>query len=40
MKIITDNYGRPLLLFENEWSPQMVLDRNKGLKLSEFGKNA
>ncbi len=37
MKIITDNYGRPLLLFENEWSPQMVLERNKGLELSEFG---
>ncbi len=39
MKKIKDMNGRPLLLFVNEWSPQMVLDRNKGLKLSEFRKN-
>ena len=30
---------RPLLLFVNEWSVVMTLDRNKGLKLSEFGPN-
>ncbi|MGI6107646.1 MAG: peptide chain release factor 3 [Lachnospiraceae bacterium] len=37
MKIVVDKHGRPLLLFENEWSPNMVLERNKGLVLSEFG---
>ena len=40
MRIVEDLKGRPLLLFINAWSPQMGLDRNKGLKLSEFGKNA
>ena len=39
MKKIKDMNGRPLLIFINEWSPQMVLDRNKGLSLSEFRKN-
>ena len=29
----------PLLLFINSWSVGMVLDRNPGLKLSEFGRN-
>ncbi len=37
MKKIRDLKGNPLLLFANSWSPQMVLERNKGLKLSEFG---
>ena len=39
MKKITDLKDNPLLLFVNEWSIQMVLNRNEGLKLSEFGKN-
>ena len=39
MKKITDLRGRPLLLFVNEWSIGMTLDRNEGLVLSEFGKN-
>jgi len=39
MKKIQDLKGNPLLLFINSWSPQMTLDRNKGLRLSEFGKN-
>ena len=38
MKRIVDLKGRPLLLFINSWSPQMVLERNKGLVLSEFSK--
>ena len=38
MKRIVDLKGRPLLLFVNPWSVGMVLDRNPGLKLSEFGK--
>ena len=38
MKRIQDLKGRPLLLFVNSWSVQMVLDRNEGLKLSEFGR--
>ena len=39
MKKIKDMSGRPLLLFINEWSPQMTIDRNKGLVLSDFRKN-
>ena len=39
MKCVTDLKGRPLLLFANSWSPGMVLDRNPGLKLEEFGRN-
>ncbi|MCD8398407.1 MAG: peptide chain release factor 3 [Lachnospiraceae bacterium] len=38
MKKIRDLKGRPLLLFVNSWSVGMVLERNKGLVLSEFGK--
>ncbi len=37
MKKIMDLKGNPLLLFINSWSVGMVLDRNPGLKLSEFG---
>ena len=39
MKKIMDLKGNPLLLFVNAWSVGMTLDRNEGLKLSEFGKN-
>ena len=39
MKKIKDMKGNPLLLFVNSWSVGMVLDRNKGLELAEFGKN-
>ena len=39
MKLIRDLKGRPLLLFINSWSVGMVLDRNPGLELSEFGRN-
>ena len=39
MKKIQDLKGRPLLLFVNAWSVGMVLDRNKGLVLSEFGRD-
>ena len=39
MKKIMDLKGRPLLLFINSWSPGMVLDRNPGLLLSEFGRS-
>ncbi|MBE5854248.1 MAG: peptide chain release factor 3 [Lachnospiraceae bacterium] len=39
MKKIKDLKDRPLLLFINEWSIGMTLDRNKDLKLSEFGRN-
>ena len=38
MKKIRDLKGRPLLLFINSWSVGMVLDRNEGLVLSEFGR--
>lgn len=37
MKKIQDLKGNPLLLFVNAWSVGMTLDRNPGLKLSEFG---
>ena len=39
MKRIKDMKGNPLLLFVNSWSVGMVLERNEGLKLSEFGRN-
>ncbi len=39
MKKIQDLKGRPLLLFVNSWSIGMTLDRNEGLRLSEFGRN-
>lgn len=39
MKKITDLKGNPLLLFINAWSVGMVLDRNKGLVLTEFSKD-
>ena len=37
MKKIKDLKDNPLLLFINEWSVGMTLDRNPGLELSEFG---
>ncbi len=39
MKKVVDMKGNPLLLFVNAWSVGMVLDRNPGLALEEFGKN-
>ena len=39
MKRIKDLKDNPLLLFVNSWSVGMVLDRNPGLMLSEFGHN-
>ncbi|MCL2719005.1 MAG: peptide chain release factor 3 [Lachnospiraceae bacterium] len=38
MKKVMDLKGNPLLLFINEWSVRMTLDRNEGLVLSEFGR--
>ena len=39
MKKIKDLKDRPLLLFVNSCSICMVLERNEGLKLSEFGRS-
>ena len=39
MNKIKDLKDNPLLIFVNSWSVNMVLERNEGLKLSEFGKN-
>ena len=39
MKKIKDLKDNPLLIFVNEWSINMVLDKNPGLELSEFGRN-
>lgn len=39
MKRIKDLKDNPLLLFIHAWSVGMTLERNKGLILSEFGKN-
>lgn len=39
MKKIKDLKDRPLLLFVHEWSIRMTLERNDGLKLSEFGRS-
>lgn len=38
MKKIKDLKDNPLLIFVNQWSIGMTLDRNKGLVLSEFGR--
>ena len=38
-KRVKDLKDRPLLLFTHEWSVKTVLERNKGLKLSEFARN-
>lgn len=38
MKKVMDLKGNPLLLFVNSWSIGMTLDRNDGLRLTEFGK--
>ncbi|MDO5702299.1 MAG: peptide chain release factor 3, partial [Lachnospiraceae bacterium] len=37
MRMVQDLKGNPLLLFAHEWSVQMTLNRNKDLRLSEFG---
>jgi peptide chain release factor 3 len=37
-KKVRDMKGNPLLLFIHAWSQQTVLERNEGLKLSDFGK--
>ena len=39
MKKIKDLKGNPLLLFVNQWSIGMTIERNNGLILSEFGRN-
>ena len=39
MKKIKDLKGNPLLLFVNQWSIGMTVERNNGLILSEFGRN-
>lgn len=39
MKRIKDLKDQPLLLFVHAWSVGMVLERNPGLRLSEFGRN-
>ena len=39
MKKILDLMGIPLLLFINAWSVGLVLDRNEGLELEEFGRD-
>ncbi len=39
MKRIKDLKDNPLLLFVNSWSVGMVLERNPGLVLEEFGRN-
>ncbi|MBO5474701.1 MAG: peptide chain release factor 3 [Lachnospiraceae bacterium] len=39
MKKIKDLKGNPLLLFVNQWSIGMTIERNEGLILSEFGRN-
>lgn len=39
MKRIKDLKDNPLLLFVNSWSVGMVLERNPGLVLENFGRN-
>ena len=37
VKIVEDYHGGKLMLFSAPWSINWVLDKNKGLELSEFG---
>ena len=37
MKKVVDLKGNPLLLFIHEWSVGMTLERNRSLRLSQFG---
>ena len=39
MKKLRDLKGRPLLLFVNQWSIGMTLDRNEGMELEEYSDN-
>ena len=39
MKKVKDLKGTSVLLFVNEWSIRMTIDRNDGLKLTEFGRS-
>ena len=39
MKKVIDMKGNPLLIFINEWSIGMTLDRNENLVLEEFSRN-
>ena len=39
MKLVEDIKANPILLFAHEWSINMVLDRNKDLKLKEYGED-
>ena len=39
MKKIKDLKDNPLLLFVNQWSIGMTMERNEGLILSEFGRS-
>lgn len=38
VKKVKDLKGNPLLLFSNQWTIRMVLERNEGLELVEFSK--
>lgn len=38
MKKVKDLKGRPLLLFVNEWSIRLTLERNEGLRLESFAR--
>ena len=37
VKLVEDYKGNQLLLFASPWAINWVQDRNKGLKLAEFG---
>ena len=38
-KLIQDFKGNYLIIYAHEWSLGMILERNPGLSLAEFGKN-
>ena len=38
-KLIQDFKGNYLIIYAHEWSLEMILERNKGLRLAEFGSN-
>ena len=38
-KRVKDMKGNPLVIFTNEWSVKLLLERNEGLELTEFKNN-
>lgn len=38
-KRVKDMKGNPLVLFTNQWSIKLLLERNEGIEFEEFSRN-